>query len=484
MGNVYRVISESYPSTELAERTGHDSARAGIEFYDYRLARGWEYGLSPVEGVLKVSVNRVDGTAAGARDFSAVVDAAGSQQGPVVRIPTVSSSPYYHWAGELKKGTLVLESWEREITAVGLETAGGVDGLPGISNRQSWETSPVHAVEMCFSAILLVAAAVLVLWRRKQFMKFGLWRKQQIDYHSYPLRPAGILFFTAAVILALLAYPVKRFELSPYGENAGTIPYQETIDYIEGNGGVAIWGLSDLDSKREFSLGDFLGSVGSRIPLMFLHLPVTAAAAPYDEVLTQTKGYTAFSPERPTSPSLAAGGAWDAVLMEYCSGGRDRPAWVVADFNSIAGRWENRVNALESVFLLDGLSRDEVMKSLRNGRLYVQGQDAGMAMTLEEFGVVSGDAATGSGGTVCRVEGALLRAVVGVGRMGSLPVSAKIIRNGKIEKKLVGVLPLEIDYTVAEPGGGEKDYYRLVVGGAENDLLFTNPVFVENCGSE
>ena len=65
------------------------------------------------------------------------------------------------------------------------------------------------------------------------------------------------------------------------------------------------------------------------------------------------------------------GREWDRVLLEYCRGERNAPAWAIstADFHEEGGAGEELGN-FPTVFLVKKKTKNEVLTALKEGRMY------------------------------------------------------------------------------------------------------------------
>jgi len=232
-------------------------------------------------------------------------------------------------------------------------------------------------------------------------------------------------------------------------------PYQDFVDYIVRHGGI----IHKVHPESFYD--DWVG-------------PVHFITPKHPEQVRELRDITGFAilPEG-YEQAGAAGGAWDATLVEYLLGSRDKPVWASgdADYHGPQGTTARAT----TMFYMREFTEQEVYNCMKEGRMVALTGPAFQDVYVSEFSVSEGGPAeepimfgltgTLSGAPVIRFS--LDHQVHGV--------RTRLIRNGKVIEE-TGSCRLE--YTDHEAYQNNIPcVYRIEVTGSES-ALFTNPIFV------
>ena len=111
------------------------SAR-GIEavlLADNHLQR-FEYGLSPLRGLLRYRVDYPSVVSKGPEAFLQAVESANARRRDVLIVPGVEVIPQYFWTGSLWDGSLTMHNGQKNLLALGLYTPEDYWELPAVGN--------------------------------------------------------------------------------------------------------------------------------------------------------------------------------------------------------------------------------------------------------------------------------------------------------------------------------------------------------------
>lgn len=403
-----------------------------------------EYGLFPFRNFIKKREERDSVIKIGPQKFLAQIDQANKNQKDVLIIPGVQSSPFYYWTGNPFKGDLTANGYRKELLLIGLQSPEDYRDLPLLHNGFSTR----YIKKMLPQSLILLAAFILSVY---------------LTIQKGVLRIMGAIICIASLGLLIDHHPFQSSLYDPYHGDQGIGPFQELIDYVNQQGGQVFW----LHPESNFAVnGVQLG-------------PARFVTKHYADDLIKSKGYTGFEALYGDRTTLADPGKhWDQVLMEYCKGNRDRPAWGIsgADFH---GSRNEKIDEFQTIFLVKHKSKEAILDALSLGRFYAVRKGKNSTLSLDQFKVVdkkTGKTAIAGQNLVlqvaCLVEGRLSAA-----DNGHYKVQASLIRSGEIVETFKGQTPLKFHFENQEPKSG-KTFYRLDVRSHEAGRLLSNPIFV------
>ncbi len=418
----------------------------------------FEYGLFPLRGVLRKVVERPSVAQHGIARYLAAVEEAQRRFPDVTLVPGVEVIPYYYWTGSPFTQDLTMWDAQKNLLVLGLARADDYAGLPYIGG--GWSPLARPALWRLSLGAAALAGGLGLLARRGE-------RTVRLRHFTVRLERRYRLW-GSAVILAGLLLVLDGFgatELHPYGGDLGARPYQALIDAVEARGGMAFWSFPEArDLSRET-----LGAWGT----------VTLRTDPHPDVLLATGGYTGFGAAYPDTVTLTEPGRqWDRLLLDYAEGRRPRPAWGVGEVG-YHGPPKPLDEALTVLWTADR-SRPAVLAALGAGQFYALASTLHYHLVLDDFSIrrEGTDTGTPMGGEL-RVDGQgplLLGLRLSADDGREVPVTARLVRSGRVVAELAGTTPFERRLRVEPPAPGAREFFRLDV--TRPHRLLGNPIFV------
>jgi hypothetical protein len=428
----------------LAKKRGFD-----VLFINDHDRKVLEYGIRPFQNILKKKVEEPSINKGGPDNYLRMIKSASKKYPEMILIPGAESAPFYYWKGSYFKRNLTVCDWERHLIIVGLEKPKDYKELPILHNGFStkYVLSSIPAWYFFLSIPLILA--ICMIKRKKLIRKSGI----------------AILVFTLLILVT--NHPFRSSPYDQYHGFQGISPYQLLIDYVNSRGGMIFWNHPETLSGR--------GKIG----------PISKNTAPYPEVLAESKDYTGFAAlcgERTTVTK--PGNIWDKVLIEYCQGKRENPAWGIssADFHK-EGAAAARLGRYPTIFLAKDRTKKEILNAMRKGRMYAcAGNVEFPRLILEDFSVSDSDASRkGIMGEEISLKG-YPRVNIHISTAGEEKgnaVTVRLIRCNKLLKTFTDEIPLTINFQDEFFEPGKKIYYRLDATDKEGRRLVSNPIFVQ-----
>ena len=443
---------------ERAERLGLDAVILTDNF-----ALEYEYGLYPLDGVLRRTISFPSVLRYGLARYLGEVSAAQARHPGVLLIPGVEVAPHYYWSGSLWRGDLTMHNSQKNLLVVGLSDPEDYAALPAIGNTASYRYDGRTA--LCLAPVVLFVPAAW-LWHGRSSVASRRGRPGR----GWSVRRTGSLLLTGAAVLLLLnAWPFSRPVFSSYDERLGDRPYQAVIDAVNDRGGLALWSMPEARDFRTYSFG-WLGDV-------------VVKTDPHSEALMLTRGYAGFGGlYQEARTATDPGGLWDQLIHLYASGQRSTPPALVGEIAfhgpDHAGK---ELDQVVTVLWVRDRTVAGVLDALRSGRSYaVERYRKEFGYRLDDFRVdVQGGARTAGPGETLDPEGArdvMVRVSVSATDHGAHPVMARIIRSGQVIARVDGRTPFTYAMADTTAPVGEWLAYRVQVVG-EGEIL-SNPVYV------
>jgi len=403
-----------------------------------------EYGVAPLRNLLKRREERASVIQAGPEKFLGKIDRANRRQKDVLVIPGVQSSPFYYWSGNPLSGTLTANGYRKELLLIGLRSPQDYRRLPimhrGLSTRHIKNLMP--ATLFFFAALLICIFLAL---------QKGIYRV------------CGLVLGALSILLLIDAHPFKSSRFDPYHGDQGIAPYQDLIDYVTARGGLVFW----AHPESNFGVsGDQIG-------------PVSLATEHYPEYLISSQNYTGFEALYGDTVTVTEPGKhWDRVLVAYCQGKRDRPAWGIAGADFHGNRLSERLDEFQTIFLVGQKSPDHVLEAMSAGRMYAVRTGGEACLILDRF--VLRDEETGASaymGQQLQIgKNPVLEAVVSASDGARHPLELTIVRGGEVLKSFRTLTPAR--FRIDDPNGPKgKTFYRLEARGKDVGRLISNPIF-------
>ncbi|PIQ96589.1 MAG: hypothetical protein COV67_08705 [Nitrospinae bacterium CG11_big_fil_rev_8_21_14_0_20_56_8] len=429
-----------------AQELAEEAKQKGIDvlFYNDSARNSLEYGLVPLERILKKKEERSSVLSVGANAYLSEIGDLDRHYREVLLIPGVEAMPFYFWTGGILKRDLVANNFDKRLLIYGMETAPALEQLPLLNSNFSKRMIGKYQTLFSIYGGLFLFSCVLIYKRFYRKLSMG-----------------------AAAVFFLLAVNNHPFQSSPYDQyhgDQGVEPYQKMIDRVKEQGGMTFWNRLDaLNGMRE---------VGS----------VQLKTLPHPEDLVLSKGYDGFQAvaDQPL-PHVDPGQEWDQVLGGYLSGERPGAVWGIGTNDYRCAAEDGKIlGMVRTVFLVREKSREGVMEALKKGRMYAVRQPDADRLSLDDFTV--SDVTTGQVATLGEEISvsdfpeirANLRSLHGEPKSATL----RIVRNGAVVKEEAVNLPYEMVWRDVEVPREGPVYYRLSAWVGPTDHLVANPVFV------
>lgn len=402
-----------------------------------------EYGLPPFRNLIKRKVELPSINKNGAKAYLDSIKKARKMFPDMIIIPGSETAAFYFWAGSYFKKNLTAHNHERRILTIGMEKPEDYENLPILHNGFSTQYLGIAVPEILLFFIILVLSLFLIKWK-------GFYRI------------VGIIIFVWCLASIANSNMFRSSPFDQYHGDRGMAPYQLLIDYVDSRGGMTFWNYPETKSG--------IRKMG----------PIYVNTPPYPGVLEESKNYTGFAALYGDNITVTEpGGVWDETLIAYCKGEREKPAWGIstAVFHKEGGSGERLGNFL-TFFLVQKKTKDEVLRALKNGRMYACRGKFPNIVKLDEFLVCSSDgkAKAISGDEIVLKENPRIKISLSALETAEIQVKLRLIRSGKLIKTFIGSLPMKIDYEDKYFEPGQKIYYRIDVRGYGS--LISNPIFV------
>ncbi|MDD3089351.1 MAG: hypothetical protein PHT95_05350, partial [Candidatus Omnitrophica bacterium] len=416
------------------------------------LSLNCEYGMSAFRRIIKKFVEKHSLITYGPIKYSKRLEKISSAHPGVSVLMAAEVAPFYFWTGDPLRDKLTLNDWDIQFLVMGLDPR-DYAGIPTLDrsgfSRYSWK-----------SLLYLWPLAVLA------FGVFSLKHKHPRFYVSDLL--SWMIIFTG-IFFTLKFFPFREVEYDQYHGRAGHGPYQAVIDHVAAKGGMVFW--SNPEAKtRERDMG-----------------PVNFSSPHSLDLMKKTTGHTGFACfYEGYRKAGGPGGVWDEMLLEYCSGEREHPAWTIGEmaFHGSEAGGSKKIDEVQTVFLVKKNTPDHILDAMREGRMYALRRSPEYRLILGSFKVAA-DGGSGEafmGGELFSPGPVKVSFSVGWEGMPKDRVTASLIRSGEIVKEFDIQSPGELEYTDTFYEPGKKVYYRLDVRGKYPNMLFSNPVFVSYSG--
>lgn len=94
----------------------------------------WEYGLWPLRGLIKKTVESNSLFAYGIERYFKEIERLRKQNPDMLIIPGVESAPFYYWEGSPFRENLKIKNWHKHMLIVGLKKIEDYENIPSLSN--------------------------------------------------------------------------------------------------------------------------------------------------------------------------------------------------------------------------------------------------------------------------------------------------------------------------------------------------------------
>ncbi len=403
-----------------------------------------EYGIFPFRNIIRKREELPSINSRGAEQYFQGIKLAAQQHPEIILIPGSETAPFYYWTGSPFKKNLTAHNWERHLLIMGLENPQDYKNLPILHNGFSaLYTRQLTSLSIMFLILILLGFAIAL--KRGYF------------------RILGIVILVNASFMLIEYHPFKSSLFDQYSGDQGYLPYQELVDYVRDKGGMTFWTHPEATAGMNARKG-----------------PITVHTPPHPEALLMTKDYTGFGTIYGTwITATEPGREWDRVLLEYCRGERNIPAWGIstADFHEEGGAGEKLGN-YPTVFMVKKKTKEEVLTALKEGRMYAcRSSDNFRRFVLDDFSVSGSLSTTRAimGKTIKLDDKPKISIKISSSDKENYAINVRLIRSGELINTFTGTTPFVVNFEDDYVKPGKQIYYRLDIPG----MLVSNPIFVK-----
>jgi len=408
-----------------------------------------EYGLRPLQNILRKRVEKTSIMTQGAENYLDMIKSESKKYPELILIPGAEVSPFYYWRGHYLKKNLTVCDWERHLLIIGAEDPEDYKKLPILHNGLS--TQYIFSLSSAWFFLLFIPIVVSLFMLKKK----GI------------VRYSGIAVFVFSLLLLVNNHPFKSSPYDQYHGPQGISPYQLLIDYVNSRGGMIFWNHPETNSGR--------GKLG----------PIFKETLPCPQVLIESRDYTGFAALYGEGITITEpGNIWDKVLKEYCQGQRAKPVWGIstADFHR-EGESGEKLGSYSTIFLVKNKKKEEILDSLRKGRFYAyRGNIDSSRLILENFSIQDPEASQRSvmGEEIFSRGYPRISIRINISGLEKRdPLTVRLIRFGDLVGTFSGEAPLNIEFKDEFFSPGKKIYYRLDARDKNGRIVVSNPVFVK-----
>jgi len=406
----------------------------------------------PIGRVVGVAVSRPSVLTRGVGRYLEALDEAQRAVEGIVILPGYEVTPHARWSGTPWGGDLTLHGWHRHLLVFGLDDPAAVKRLPAAGNPRGGSYG--------FPSLAFALPAALALWAARRALTP---RHRVVRLGGFELRRRrrpvlAVALLAGAVIVLYAGFPFRVERFSPVGADPGDAPERHLVSTVGALGGVSVWAHPEAAGTTARAHG------------------VSLRTDPYPGLVISTAADAFGALPEGVRELLPPGGLWDRALVEHAGGGRPTAPRALAEIDEHAAADRIDWNALQTVFLVDERSRAGVLRALRAGRLYARWTpEGGEPLRLAYFHAEAAGRRAGAGDTLPSGGAVIIRLAIEGG--GGIPVTARVVRMGRVIGTARGVPPLVAEFTDA---AAPPAYYRLDVEGAYPYRLIGNPIFVRS----
>jgi len=455
--HIHTTMGNGEQTPEEIVKIAKENGIKSVIFTDHDTMR-WTYGVPPLMNIIQKVVDQNSIHKFGAANYINTIEELNEKYPDMLIMHGTEAIPFYYWQGSYFKNNMVLVNGNKHIMVFGLETPSDYENLPSVGNG--------------FPGIFNIES-ILKLWPVGFFL-LGWWfialRKKTLSR-----RLPGIICFFAGAVFLVNNFPFVTPLYDQYHGEQGVEPYQYLIDYANENNALTFWAHPEVEKTMEIGKTKIISS-------------------PYEKDLLNTFDYTGIAifseGMRRVGPP---GGIWDQILIEYCSGKRQKPVWAIGEVDYRGHGFQ--IDETQTVFLLEKKNEEEILNALRTGKMYAAMGSAN-ELSLNSFVVENvdsgklafmGDEITITGRPRIRIvvtadfsdeSSSPERSRAGEYKERNFYID--LIRNGTVIKTFKADGSVDIAYDDDYYNPNEKIYYRLAI---DTSYLFrgivTNPIFVQ-----
>jgi hypothetical protein len=414
-------------------------------FTDTALRR-WEYGIRPLENIVKKRIEQGSVFRFGIGNYLNALEDVQKNNPDVIIIPAVEVVPFYYWEGNFLNKGLTLHNWHKQLIVIGLRNEKDYRYLPIIAN---YSLLPLHRrnLQRLWPLMFIFLGILVIIFssNRRNSRRWG-WI---------------FLIIGGVFLINNLRFNISRFDA--YHGDQKTKPYQDLINYVNNKGGLVFWVHPEVENIDRV-------------------IGVNVSTPAYKNDLLYTYNYTGSAVLFDDNRSLArAGEIWDKILLDYCRGRRMQPVWAIATIDYHGDKQD--ISKLQTILLLQDLNEMEVMRALKNGRMYTKLNNQPNDFSLDRF-VISDSKKENFGlmGDNIQINSKpeiIIETSCSI--FADEPIEINLIRNGELIKTFNPEssnfqVRYQDDYFIL----GEKIFYRLMIKSKKNLYrIISNPIFVK-----
>lgn len=414
-----------------------------------------QYGLPPLHHAFWAGWNNRSVLRLGPNAYLAAVARENARQTNVLYIPGVEITPRFHWTGSLLKGDLTCHNHQRNLIALGINSADLIRGIPITAGYATSAHVFWRWVSWILCALFLLALAMFMfgapyMARRSRFPTCDLRR----SIFSVALVPLLALI----IGLNLLAGRKAAFDL--YSPDQPSKFEQHTLNYLAKHDIPCFWAHPEASDLHNFSLAG---------------LSLTIRTDPYPEILRQTTGYTGFAGiNEGRNDLIMPKSAWDNALLRSFSESNHFPPWCFGEMlYHYEGQAGKKMGNVQTMIWSKSREPAAIMEAVRAGRFYARRNDETHRLKLETW-----QASGGLSGEHARAMTPQVPICLAVS--SSIPgtrLDVKVLRNGIPIREETLEAPFKLEFEDTPPNN-EPVYYRALVLGRHPVKLVTNPIFI------
>ena len=430
------------------------------------------YGVWPLKKILKLSYSRPSVRKYGISKYLKDVETVDRQTPDFTFLPGIEAVPYYRWQRSPFSGQLTIHNLHRHMLVIGLDNKNQLENLPSVEAGYPSEVTVSSLLPLVWLLPLIISIYMFKLPAvnesyEKRFMSSLL---------SRPFNLISIPLCIASVLFLLNGLPYREPVVNQYDSEAGALPYQILIDYVNSYGGLTFWAHPEA-AYHDTIVAEKGNPLVSTLLKSLTKDGLGVETEPYHYLLNDTRDYTGFAVFSEGKHIVGKPeGLWDDLLMQFVSGNRGRPVWAIAEIDMEHGTDPETASAVQTVFLVREKKKEEYLDALRVGRVYCFSDRTNRWLTIKDYSVISGDACAISGEVITYNEDARLVFEVDL-RTKHNNLETVIIKDGKVFARKVFNDSGSMVFPLPEPSE-DMGYVRLIVHMGGTMKLVTNPIFI------
>lgn len=426
-----------------------------IVIFTESFLRRWEYGIWPLENLIKRKYEEPSLTTYGIKRYLKKIDSLNQEFQDMVILGAAEVTPFYWWEGNPFESKIFNFGWGKHLLVIGLDSK-GYEYLPVLSKRHILPQNLKDFISLLVPIFLIFLGGILL---KLKIQRRILYQNFSFKFPLFSYRPLGCIIIFLGIVCLMGNFPfLSRYDA--YHGDRGYKPYQQFIDYVGKRGGFVSWAHPGMGYSR---------SLGGRVDIISLK---------YFDVLTNTFDYNAFAGLYNGDVSACfVDKEWDTVLKEFCLNKRKNPVWATGEVDYDGKAPRQRIDEIQTVFLLRQLNKDSVFEALKKGRFYARRYSDDFNIDLEEFSLE--DRIMGETAKVKAQPKLIIKGNAHI--QPEAEIKLEIIRSGKVAQ-IYEIKQGRFDLEFIDNGfidTAKKNYYRLNFFWEEKLILISNPIFCE-----